>query len=200
MSGAVCLKCGCMKRHPLDSCRACGYCPVGDNLAMAQSIVLSDGYQLGEEWKDRTDADLKEISDRIKRGDRIAFNRVEIDKLLEQRKLLDAAPPSEWVLFLAFLQIFRPVLIFFGVLGSLGFGLVLYGALRPVGRGRVDWSLFFISLLSVLWIPLVYWMLFVAFKAIGISKLSFRRIIGRVRLGAKRGTYGKAQEEKHRNE
>ena len=41
MALAICISCGSTKRRALGRCRHCGYSPIGDNLAMAKSLMLS---------------------------------------------------------------------------------------------------------------------------------------------------------------
>lgn len=141
---------------------------------MVKSVILSDDYQLENGRNSLTDDDLEDIALRIGRGEQIPFNQVEINELLDEKKLFDSVPPpTERTLFLAFLKIFRPALVFFGALGIIGVCLVLYDFWQR-SWNHADLPLLFISFLSILWIPLVYLILFAAFKLGDIVKGSLR--------------------------
>ncbi len=180
MASAVCLKCGLLKRHPMDSCRSCGYCPVGDDLAMAKSIVLSDGYQIGEEWRSRTNKELKQIGKAIQSGTEFAFNQDEIDELLEQKKIIDTASPSTWTVFLALLRVFRSSWIFLTILVIFLFSLVLYDAFSPHGTHQFDWSLALTSLALIISLPMVLGCVFILVAIIVYGRLVITRLINMI--------------------
>ena len=184
MSTAICLKCGTTKRHPMARCGSCGYCPMGDSLAMVKSVILSSSYQIreDEEWKHRTRTELREIGDRIRQGVEFQFDQGEIDGLLGQKKLFDEGKmPSSLAIFGALLRTFRPLVIGLGVFGLVLLALAIYGAFGPGGTGRFDWSLSLAGLLLVFLFPLVFAAAVAVAFAITYSKLLVARLAERAK-------------------
>ncbi len=144
---------------------------------MAKSIVLSDGYQIGEEWRSRTNRELKQIGQAIQSGTEFAFNQGDIDELLEQKKIIDMTSPSTWIVFRALMRVFRPILISSIIFGIVLAGLALWTAFAHGHNGHLDLSLLISALILIVWLPLLLGIVFAVVAIIVYGRLAITRLI-----------------------
>jgi hypothetical protein len=97
MGTAVCIRCGSFKASPFVACPNCRFDPRGDRRAMAQSLMLSDAYYDPETDHRPTKADLQEASHRITTGGEVAWDEIELTKLMAEQQVLDEAGSPSWL-------------------------------------------------------------------------------------------------------
>lgn len=112
---SICIFCGQNKKKPWDKCNNCGLVPSGEDLF--KSIYCSS---LRFEERDMDfESELKEISNQLKAGKKIEYNKLELDKLRKRHKEFCTATSGQvWITVIRF---FLP-----GVLFLMAIYLILY--------------------------------------------------------------------------
>lgn len=95
---------------------------------MAQSIWLSDSFQLRNEVITRTKSELNQFADTVRAGKPVEFPRDEINELLEQKRALDLVPMTS--VWLVVFRVFVPGFVVLGILVAIHFFSVDIAACR----------------------------------------------------------------------
>jgi hypothetical protein len=89
MPYAVCIQCGEGKRRPYSKCHRCGFLPLGDDVAMAKSIILSTERKFSRGETPISKTKLMNIGRQIRSGQEYNFDETQIQRLIVQKKELE---------------------------------------------------------------------------------------------------------------
>jgi hypothetical protein len=96
-------------------CARCKFSPEGDDVAMAKSLMLSEGWRDEEGVAVRTVEELREIGRRIRAGEAVVFDEEALRKLVAQKRELDLGELPESRIAAALLVglgvVFSPLLL-----------------------------------------------------------------------------------------
>ncbi len=103
------MQCGGSKKHPQSKCRKCHFEPTTDR-EKAQSIILSPGYQIDEEYFERSPEELRAIGESISNGIPYVFDETEIKRLISYAHEVARITPKD--LFIDLVKwLWKPLLI-----------------------------------------------------------------------------------------
>jgi hypothetical protein len=118
---AVCVRCGELKADSLKVCGKCGFLPTSPQ-ECAQSLILSECFDFGEEVVGLTRQELERASGMIRAGDAYDFDQTEVSRvaatylqaksITTRRLLVDGAkwlgpPVLLLIVFYVFIRVFR---------------------------------------------------------------------------------------------
>lgn len=88
MVEAICIRCGEGKTYPWKKCSFCGLDPNLNDDLIIKSVYLSEGRFDEEDDRILYREYLKNISLKIKNGQEFIFNKRELDRLRDQRRII----------------------------------------------------------------------------------------------------------------
>ena len=95
-------------------CRNCGLDPADDEEALIKSVYLSvERLDDGDDLR-RYRRELNELGERIRAGESPAFDEVELERLREQKRLVESVPSS--AVWGAVFRLFLPAIIVMALL------------------------------------------------------------------------------------
>jgi hypothetical protein len=111
---ALCARCGSAKRRPWRKCARCGLDPALDEELLVQSVYLSvERFEDGGE-RQRYRKELGELAQRMRAGERPAFDQRELARLRKQRRLVASVPFS--AVLGALFRLFLPAIVVIAIL------------------------------------------------------------------------------------
>lgn len=117
MANALCPRCGTAKKRPWEKCSHCALDPAGDEEALVESVYLSvERFEDGDDRK-RYCKELDELAERIRAGERPAFDEAQIEQLRAQKRRMESVPYS--AVWGAVFRLFLPAIIVMAVLASI---------------------------------------------------------------------------------
>lgn len=118
MVRAVCISCGNSKASPWKNCRACGFDPMGDEMALVKSVYLSEGRYECDDDKTRYRQELEKLSSEIQNGRQIQYDPEELKRLLDQKQLVESVRRRD--LLAVLFRTFLPTIVLIGILVAAG--------------------------------------------------------------------------------
>jgi hypothetical protein len=112
---AICIQCGASKGAPWRKCNKCGFTPEGEDLVKA-AYCSTWRFADDPDAEIAYESELKHMSEAIRTGNSITFDKTELDRLREIIGFLEAGSPGVWSAFFRFLL---PAIIFLVILYSI---------------------------------------------------------------------------------
>src|SRR5688572_22094486 len=109
---AICIRCGTSKEAPWLKCPECGFVPEGDDLVKSTYCSVwrfTDDPELENQYE----SELREMSSAVRAQKQVVFDEGELDRLRELVMFVESGSPGVWIWFL---RMFLPAIIFFGLL------------------------------------------------------------------------------------
>lgn len=91
MSLAICIRCGTVKKSPIQKCPSCGLQPETDE-DKAKSLILSLNYEIGGEYRGKSKEELLAIGQQIRDGTPYQFDPQEVAAVIEYAKRVLSIP------------------------------------------------------------------------------------------------------------
>ena|SRR6266436_5413135 len=91
VSLAICIRCGALKKSPIQKCPSCGFQPQTDE-DKAKSLILSLNYEIDGEYRGKTKEELLAIAQQIRDGKPYEFDPQEVAAVIEYAKRVQAIP------------------------------------------------------------------------------------------------------------
>lgn len=110
MGFAVCIKCGAIKSYSIQKCKTCHFRPEEEE-DKAKSLILSDDYEIDNEYLGKDIEELKKIASAIQSGADYKFSEQEVQDIIAYAHKVMNIPKEQ--LFFGLIKWLGPVVLWF---------------------------------------------------------------------------------------
>jgi hypothetical protein len=97
MMSAVCIRCGTIKKWPMDTCGRCAFIPTADE-DKARSLILSTAYEIHGEYRGKSVEELEKIAADIRAAKPYSFDAHEVRSVTQYAHDVLSIPPRRVIM------------------------------------------------------------------------------------------------------